>query len=100
MKLYALHDKKAKSLSSFHVEKSDAQASRSFADAVMQPNSPLGKFHEDFELVAVAVVDENQIDAAVDLLDEGHQVIITATQVVALQAKAAPDGQLSLLKEA
>lgn len=102
MKLYALHDRKAKSFSSFHVERSDAAASRSFADAVMRPDSPLGKYAEDFELVSLCDVHDAYGDSFVGFEAVGNLhcvVVVTASQVVSLQSRAG-DGQLSLLKEA
>lgn len=101
MKLYALHDKKAQTFSSFHVERSDAVASRSFADAVMQQGSVFSKYPEDFELVSVCDVHDCYAEGAfethvtVGIVD--HKVILTAEQVLASQPR---DSQLSLLKEA
>jgi hypothetical protein len=97
MKLYAVLDKKSGMLSSFHVEKNDAMASRGFADAVNQPNSPLGRYHEDFDLVILADVEEDS--TASNIIEgyvRGFEVLMTATQVVALSAKS---NQLSLLPE-
>lgn len=101
MKLYALHDKKAKALSNFVVERSDAVASRSFAEAVTQPNSVLGKYADDFELVALCDVHQDydgQFDEIMHTESHGGVVVVTARQVMDLQPKV--DGQLSLLKEA
>lgn len=100
MKLYALHDRKAKSLSSFHVERSDTVASRAFAEAVLQSNSVLGKYPDDFELVSLCDVSQdydNDFPATAQYFVEPHNavVVITAAQVMASQPK--PDGQLSLL---
>lgn len=101
MKLYALHDKKACALSSFHVERSDAVATRGFADAVLAKDSVFGKYADDFELVSLCDVSqdyEGQFSDAECVCDVAHRVIVTARQVVDMQPKA--DGQLSLLKEA
>lgn len=102
MKLYALHDKKAKAFSSFHVEKSDAVASRGFADAVLQANSVLGKYPEDFELVALCDVssdyDGELADAAPIEEFPDVVVVITALQVLAAQPKA--DAQIPMRLEA
>lgn len=100
MKLYALHDKKANALSSFHVEKSDAVASRGFAEAVSQPNSVFGKYPDDFELVAIASVDDSTAGAMPeDLITPlGLVTIVTARQIVDLRGVG--DAQLSLIKEA
>lgn len=103
MKLYALHDKKAKSLSSFHVEKSDVVASRGFAEAVMQPNSLFSKYPEDFELVSLCHVSqeyEGQFDDVefVNSLKVDLGVVITAEQVLAAQPKA--DAQIPMRLEA
>lgn len=103
MKLYALHDKKAKSLSSFHVERSDTVASRGFAEAVTAPNSTFGKYAEDFELVALCDVSQDYEDVEslkwMNFVEPFLMtVVITAKQVLDMQPKA--DGQLSLLKEA
>lgn len=95
MKLYALWDKKAAALSSFHVEKSDAVASRGFAEAVNQPNSVFGKYPQDFSLVAVAFVNEEAVGVPVEGI--AMEEILSAAQVVALRPSG--DGQLSLLKE-
>lgn len=100
MKLYALHDKKAGSLSNFHVEKSDAVASRGFAEAVRDPKSVFFRYADDFELVAVATVSEDSYVVGSPV--EGIPVtpVITAAQVVASMPAVPSDGQLSLLKEA
>jgi len=103
MKLYALHDKKAKAFSSFHVEKNDTVASRGFAEAVTQANSVFGKYPDDFELVSLCDVSqdyENDLPVTMQYFVEPYNavVVLTARQVVDLQPKA--DGQLSLLKEA
>lgn len=101
MKLYALHDKKAKALSSFHVERSDAVASRGFVDAVLQPNSTFGKYAEDFELVSLCDVSQDYTDLPeLEPLVGEYQfsVVLTAVQVIASQPRS--DAQLSLLKEA
>lgn len=99
MKLYALHDKKAKAFSSFHVERSDTVASRGFVDAVLQANSVFGKYPDDFELVSLCDVSQDYEDIG-DVVVRAFPVtsVITARQVVDAQPKA--DGQLSLLKEA
>lgn len=99
MKLYALHDKKAKALSSFHVERSDAVASRGFAEAV-KPDSVFAKYAEDFELVALADVWESGQQELPLTEQEMVQpfpmrVVITAAQVVA--SRPLDDRQLSLL---
>lgn len=96
MRLYALLDRKAGSYSSFHVERSDAQASRGFADAVNQPNSVLGKYPDDFALVALAEVNEDVEVRAVLPIDVVE--ILTAAQVVSLRPQA--QGELALVKEA
>lgn len=101
MKLYALHDRKAKAFSSFHVERSDAVASRGFVDAVLQPNSVFGKYPEDFELVSLCDVSQDYEDLASQSMvgEYSFAVVLTAAQVIASQPR--PDqGQLSLLKEA
>lgn len=104
MKLYALHDKKANALSSFHVEKSDAVASRGFAEAVSQSNSVFGKYPDDFELVAIAEVNDSTVerwDNVVPVLavdGKRYEVILTARQIVDLRGGG--DTQLSLIKEA
>lgn len=107
MKLYALHDKKAKHLSSFHVERGDTMASRSFAEAVTQANSVFAKYPDDFELVSLCDVSQDYEDlGAVQFEVENggvlggfeFRVVLTARQVMDLQPKQ--DGQLSLLKEA
>jgi len=102
MKLYALHDKKACVFSNFHVERSDAVASRAFADAVNQPNSTFAKYPEDFELVSVCDVhdcyDGESLETHVTVGMVDHNVVLTAAQVVAL--RPAEPQQLSLLKEA
>ncbi|AXH77353.1 MAG: hypothetical protein [Microviridae sp.] len=100
MKLYALHDKKAKALSNFNVERSDAVASRLFAEAVNQQNSILSKYPEDFELVSLCDVSQEYEDLSDLQLVSSVQfsVVLTAAQVVSLRPQQ--DGQLSLLKEA
>lgn len=102
MKLYALHDKKACSFSSFHVERSDAQASRGFADAVRAKDSVFGKYPEDFELVSLCDVHAEYDDLPTHMAVgvTAFRVVLTALQVVSLDAAAADPGQLSLLKEA
>lgn len=100
MKLYAVHDKKAKSLSAFHVLKSDAVASRSFSEAVLDGQSPYGKYPDDFELVALCDVSQDYDMSLVDMIEVVSQpvVVITAAQVLAAQPK--PDKQLPLQLEA
>lgn len=103
MKLYALHDTKAKALSSFHVAKSDAQASRDFAQAVLDPKGVLGKYPDDFELVSLADVFEDVLEDTLQVTALPMEVVVTAKQVVDLQPKAGAQGdpaQLALLKEA
>lgn len=103
MKLYALHDKKAQSFSSFHVERSDAVASRGFADAVMAKDSVFGKYPTDFELVSVCDVHDCYADSSfethvtVGMVD--HRVVVTAEQVLAMRSVGDP-AQLQLIKEA
>lgn len=101
MKLYALHDKKARSFTSFHVERSDAVASRAFAEAVNAQGSVFGKYPEDFELVSVCDVHDAYEDGAFashECADNVQCVVVlTASAVVAMRA---PDPQLQLLKEA
>jgi len=102
MKLFAVHDKKAKSLSSFHVLAGVVVASRSFAEAVLDPQSPYGKYPQDFELVFLCDVSqeyEGQFDE-VQFVSEVMQqsVVITAEQVLASQPKA--DAQIPLRLEA
>lgn len=101
MKLYALHDRKAGSFSSFHVERSDAVASRSFAEAVNAEGSVFGKYPEDFELVSVCdvhdVYEAGDFASHVVVGEVANCVVLTAVAVVAMRA---PSPQLSLLKEA
>lgn len=100
MKLYALNDKKAQSLSSFHVERSDAVATRGFADAVVQSNSVLGKYPEDFELVCLCDVSQDYEGLSpLEILNNVEfRVVVTARQVVDMQPKADP--QLPMRLEA
>lgn len=109
MRLYAVLDLKANALSAFHVLKSDAVASRDFAQAVLEPKSIYGKYADDFQLVVLADVREDVGDQTrqgtelVALLDHGYDVVVTARQVVDLQPKAgqtADPAQLALLREA
>lgn len=102
MKLYALYDRKADAYSNYVAEKSDAVATRQFAEAVTQPNSILGKYADDFELVDLCFLPETSEETkdSGDRVPFEHRVVVTARQVMDLQQKAAPDGQLSLLKEA
>ncbi|AXH75765.1 MAG: nonstructural protein [Microviridae sp.] len=102
MKLYALHDRKAKAFSSFHVERSDAVASRGFVDAVLQPNSVFGKYPEDFELVSLCDVSQDYADIpeAEPIVGEfAFQVVLTAVQVIASQPRPS-DSQIPLKLEA
>jgi len=96
MKLYALHDKKAEALSAFHVEKSDAVATRRFVQAVLEPKSVLGEFADDFELVAVATVEEEAFAHGVVCAGFPFLVVVTARQVLDTRG---PDGP-ALLREA
>jgi len=99
MKLFALHDVKAKALTHFSVQKSDVVASRGFAEAVLEKDSPLGKYPEDFELVSLCSVSQDYDDLPESMVsDFEFRVVITASQVLAAQPKA--DAQLSLIKEA
>jgi len=99
MKLYALNDKKAMSLSSFHVERSDAVATRGFAEAVTQPNSVFGKYPQDFELVCLCDVSQDYEGLSpLEILNNVEfRVVVSAQQIVDLQPKS---GQLELIKEA
>lgn len=100
MKLYALHDKKAKALSSFHVERSDVVASRGFVDAVMAKDSLFAKYPQDFELVSLCDVSqeyEGEFDDVVLVGLSDQRVVITAQQV--LDAQPVP-AQLPLKLEA
>lgn len=100
MKLYALNDKKAQALSSFHVERSDAVATRGFADAVLQPNAVLGKYPEDFELVSLCDVSQDYEGLSpLEILNNVEfRVVVTARQVVDMQPKA--DAQIPMRLEA
>lgn len=100
MKLYALHDKKAKALSSYHVERSDVVASRGFVDAVLQKDSQFAKYPDDFELVRLCDVSqdyEGDFHGHVAVVPEGVRVVITARQVLDSQPQPA---QLPLKLEA
>lgn len=98
MKLYALHDKKAKALSSFHVERSDVVASRGFAEAVMAKDSQFAKYPDDFELVSLCDVSNEYegefFDVVLASFSE-QRVVITARQVLDSQPGVQ---QLELLK--
>lgn len=98
MKLYALHDKKARALQSFHVERSDPVASRGFVEAVMQKDSLFAKYPADFELVSLCDVSQEYDGADFDSMIDNveFRVVITAEQVLAAQPKPR---QLELLKE-
>lgn len=101
MKLYALFDRKAQAYTAYQVAKSDAVVSRDFAQAVLAPDSLLGKYAGDFELVRFCDVPE-------DPSGEGEVMmvavtVITAQQVVDLQPKAgagSDPAQLALMREA
>jgi len=104
MKLYALHDKKAQWLSSFHCERSDAQASRGFADAVNAKDSVFAKYPEDFELVCLGEVEESTKLDVDDLYVSTRartgklfEVVLSAEMVVSLRPRQ--DAQLSLMGE-
>jgi len=98
MKLYALHDRKSEAFTSFHAEKTDAVASRAFVEAVLRPDSVLGKFPEDFELVRLAELSEDSglsQDAFFVTGVEGglsFHVVLTAVQVLAAQPKPTNGG--------
>lgn len=99
MKLYALHDKKAQALSSFHVERSDAVASRGFAEAVIQPNAVFGKYPDDFELVSLCDVSQDYQGLPEEMVANiEFRVVLTASQVMASQIVKAPSEQLEILK--
>lgn len=100
MKLYALHDKKAKSFSTFHVQPSDVSASRGFVEAVLAEGSLFGKYPDDFELVSLCDVSQayEDLSSAVVVGLQAFTVVLTAAQVLASQPRS--DSQLSLLKEA
>ncbi|AXH75953.1 MAG: hypothetical protein [Microviridae sp.] len=101
MKLYALNDKKAMSLSSFHVERSDAVATRGFAEAVIgNGSSVFAKYPQDFELVCLCDVSQDYEGLSpLEILNNVEfRVVVTAQQVVDMQPKSV--GQLSLLEEA
>lgn len=108
MRLFAVHDKKAKAFVSFHVVKSNAVASRDFAQAVLEPKSLLAKYAEDFELVVLADVDDEYRDAPRSSFHHQQvmgcfEVVISAQQVLDLQPKAGATvdpAQLQLMGEA
>lgn len=107
MKLYALHDVKAQSFTAFHVVKSDAVATRDFAQAVLEPKSMIGKYPQDFQLVCLASIADADAGARSEYDDQFVQgefrVVVTAQQVLDLQPKAgaaSDPAQLALLKEA
>lgn len=100
MRLYALHDKKARAFSSFHVERSDVVASRAFVDAVLQKDSQFAKYADDFELVSLCDVSQDYEKLA-DVIIQGSaitsiqfSVVISARQVLDSQP------QLPLMLEA
>lgn len=100
MRLFALHDKKAASLQSFHVLPSEVVASRQFAEAVMQKDSMLGKYPDDFELVSLCDVSqeyEGQFEGVELVSSVASRVVITARQVLNAQP---PQDQLPLKLEA
>lgn len=100
MKLYALHDKKAKALSDFHVSKSDVVASRGFVEAVVRQDSLFAKYADDFELVSLCDVSqeyEHDFHGVVMVVPEVVRVVITARQVLDSQPQPA---QLPLKLEA
>jgi hypothetical protein len=99
MKLYALHDKKAQALSSFHVERSDVVASRGFVEATLGKDSQFAKYPEDFELVSLCDVSQEYEGLPDSMIaNVEFRVVITAAQVLA--AQPAKSEQLQLLKEA
>lgn len=103
MRLYALHDKKAASLSSFVVERSDAQASRHFAQAVLEPKSLLGKYADDFELVVLAEIHEDVVSTGEQVGGVVMSTVLSARQVLDLQPQpgsSVDPAQLQLMKEA
>lgn len=101
MKLYALLDKKSGAYSAYQVQKFDAAVSRDFAQAVLQKDSLLGKYPDDFELVRLGQVpDGPDEDGEFMLVGES---ILSARQVIDLQPRAGVEGdpaQLALIKEA
>lgn len=105
MRLYALHDKKARALSSFAAFKNSTVASRDFAGAVLEPKSVLAKYPDDFELVCVSDLfedsDAQQLSAAdLDSNIACWEVVLTARQVLDANAPRESGDQLSLIKEA
>lgn len=99
MKLYALHDKKAKAFTHFTVQKNDTVASRSFAEAVLEANSPLARYPEDFELASLCDVSAEYEDSPEDSIlqwEQEFRVVITAEQVIAAQPKKEQQQSLSL----
>lgn len=89
MKLFAVHDKKAKSLSVHHVLRDDAVAMRSFQDAVLSKDSVYGRYAEDFELVCLAELSDDT-GSELPLVDPivGLHVVITALSIVQLASKS------------
>jgi len=99
VKLYALHDKKAGSLTAFQVVKTDAAVTRDFQQAVLEPKSLIGKYPDDFELVAIAEVYDDTRSADTHQVEPiPRTVIITARQVLDLQPKG--EAGVQLVKEA
>lgn len=104
MKLYALHDKKAKAFTAFQVVRSDAQVSRDFAQAVLDPKSQIGKYAADFELVQLGdVLDEYEsVEYLVkndEVVHSAYRVVLTAQQVLDSQPvrESGDPAQLSVM---
>lgn len=93
-------DKKANALSAFQVARSHAQVTRNFAQACLEKDSMLGKYPDDFELVAIAEVsDEVDPENDYQVAPMKLEVVVTARAVVDMQSRQDP-AQLSLIKEA
>lgn len=96
--LCAVWDKKSQSYGNVMSLDHEAVAVREFRAAVEQDRSPLAKYHEDFELHQVGLLQDSALlpgEQPVSGIEP--RVIITASAVVAMMK---PNGQLELLKEA
>ncbi len=87
-KLYSIYDRKAETHSAPFLSATDATASRSFSQAVLDPKTTINQHPADFELVSLAEWDDSTGQILQNNVKSVKQ-IITGTQIINSQAESA-----------
>lgn len=79
-KLYAIYDKKAKHIVNgfAQLQSNDTVAIRMFSEVAQLPGSTVAKYPEDFDLVSMAALDDNDI-----IIAAIQETIMTGTDLIA-----------------